>query len=404
MRRVEDLRHQIRLQAEPLQLSRRFGSDGRQLQPRQRPGVPAGFSQPPEEDLRPCGTGEHQPAETVQSGNGVLQLGAVLPGNRADAGIGGDAGTQSPQRLAEGSAAVCRTGDDNLLPLQGKGVKPVEFIGQGTDLAHHDHGGALYPRCRCFGGQLRQGGDDLSLPGQSALFHHGGRGFRVHPRLQQPMTDPGQGTQSHQKHQRSAGAAQRFKIDPQGSPGFGMAGDNVYAGAEIPVGHGDSGIGRGRQRGGHSGDHLKGNFVLTEQLQLFTAPAEQEGVAALQPHHPFALPGFFQQDFVDPLLGNRMVSGLLAHIDPFCRGRDQSQNLRAHQPVVDHHLGLFQGLTAFFGQQTGISRSGAYQNHIAYHRRFTFLPSVVRPEPGPGLPRRRQGRTAPLFGLPFRRG
>ena len=59
-----------------------------------------------------------------------------------------------------------------------------------------------------------------------------------------------------------------------------MAGDNVQGGAAVPMGYRDTRIGGNRNGRGDAGHFLKGNTVLTEEFQLFTAPAKEEGVAA----------------------------------------------------------------------------------------------------------------------------
>ena len=93
-------------------------------------------------------------------------------------------------------------------------------------------------------------------------------------------------------------------------------------GTVVPVGHWDSRIGRHRQGRGHTGHLLKGNPIFLQQFQLLAAPAEQEGVTALQAHHPLALLCLFQQNLINPILRNGVVAGLLAHVDFFGGLRD----------------------------------------------------------------------------------
>ena len=116
------------------------------------------------------------------------------------------------------------------------------------------------------------------------------------------------------------------------------------------MGHRNSGIGRGGDGGGHTGDLLKVHTAAGQELQLLPAAAEHEGIAALEPHHPMARPGLLQQNLVDLFLWYGMARGLLAHIDAPGAGRNQVQNGRTDQTVIHHHVGLLQGHFPLPGQ------------------------------------------------------
>ena len=126
------------------------------------------------------------------------------------------------------------------------------------------------------------------------------------------------------------------------------------------MGHRDSGVGRHGQSGSHAGHFLKGNAVFLQQLQLLTASAEQEGVAALQTNHTFPLQRLFQQNLIDPILGHGVVAGLFADIDFFRIFRHQTQNVGADQPVKDHDLRLSKGFQALPGQKARITGACAH--------------------------------------------
>ena len=128
------------------------------------------------------------------------------------------------------------------------------------------------------------------------------------------------------------------------------------------MGHRNPRIGRHGQRRGHSGHLLKGNAVFFQKFQLLAASPEQERVAALQPHNLFALQSLFQQNPVDFLLGHRVIAGLLAYVDFLGSFRNQAQNFRANQPVVDHHLRPAKNLQSFPGEQPRVAGACAYQN------------------------------------------
>ena len=140
-----------------------------------------------------------------------------------------------------------------------------------------------------------------------------------------------------------------------------MAGDNMEGGAIIPVGHRNTGIGKGRHGRGDTGHHLKGYTVLNQQLQLLAAPAEDKGITTLEPHHPMTSQTFLQQNPVDFLLRHWMIAGGLADVDSPGVFGNQLQNFIRHQPVIDHNLGLTDQLLTPAGEQAGISRSGPHQ-------------------------------------------
>ena len=125
----------------------------------------------------------------------------------------------------------------------------------------------------------------------------------------------GRAEHAHEKDQGALCPHQGLKVDVQLLPRPLVAGDDVEGGAAVPVGHRDAPVGGGGDGGGDAGHLLKGDAVLGQQLQLLAAPAEQEGVAALQAHHVLPLQGLVQQDPVDLLLGHRVAGGLLAHVD-----------------------------------------------------------------------------------------
>jgi len=129
--------------------------------------------------------------------------------------------------------------------------------------------------------------------------------------------------------------------------------------------HGDAAIGRRRDGGGDAGDLLKGHAGPGQRLQLLSAPAEDEGVAPLQPHHAVARLGLLQQDLVDPVLGDRVAGRLLAHVDLPGRPGDQIQYGGAHQPVVDHHVRRRQGRPALHGEQSRIPGTRPNQRHFS---------------------------------------
>ena len=150
--------------------------------------------------------------------------------------------------------------------------------------------------------------------------------------------------------------------------------------AEVPVSDGNACVGRYRQRRRDPRYHLKGDPGLGQELQLFAAPAKEEGVAALEAHHPLARLGFLQENLVDLVLGHLVVAGLLAHVDLLGTLGHQGEDGGAHQPVVDHHLGLGNGLFPLFREQSRVAGTRAHQNDLTVH-----CPRLLGKAPAPGL-------------------
>ena len=68
-----------------------------------------------------------------------------------------------------------------------------------------------------------------------------------------------------------------------------MACDHMEALAYPTVGHRDPGVGKGRNGRRHAGDHLIGDPMGREALNLLSAPAKDKGISALQTDHPLSL-------------------------------------------------------------------------------------------------------------------
>ena len=90
----------------------------------------------------------------------------------------------------------------------------------------------------------------------------------------------------------------------------------------IPVSDRDSRVGRHRHGGCDPRHDLKGKPCLLEDFQLLSASSEHERITALQAQHPLSLLSLPHKDPVDLLLRDRMISGMLAHIDRLFLRRD----------------------------------------------------------------------------------
>ena len=81
------------------------------------------------------------------------------------------------------------------------------------------------------------------------------------------------------------------------------------------MGERNAGVGRDAAGGGDAGHDLEGNAGGGQRLDFLAAAAEDERVAALQPHHALALARQPHQQLVDLVLAERMVAALLAGVD-----------------------------------------------------------------------------------------
>ena len=81
------------------------------------------------------------------------------------------------------------------------------------------------------------------------------------------------------------------------------------------MGQGDAGIGRRRDGRGDARHDFKGDPGGREHLGLLAAPAEDEGIAALEAGHDAAAPGFFHDEGVDVVLGEGVVPAFFSDVD-----------------------------------------------------------------------------------------
>src|SRR5581483_11509726 len=96
-----------------------------------------------------------------------------------------------------------------------------------------------------------------------------------------------------------------------------LRGDEYAGLGMIAVRERDSGIGRTARGCGDSGADLKRNSALGQKLDLLTASAKDEGIAALQPQDTLAFPCKARQQLADLVLRQGVVLRSLADIDPF---------------------------------------------------------------------------------------
>ena len=138
-----------------------------------------------------------------------------------------------------------------------------------------------------------------------------------------------------------------------------MAGDEGDGLRRIAMRQRDLRRGRNAQRRRDAGNDLDLDALGAQRLDLFSAAAEDEGIAALEPHHPLAGAGRSHQPAMDLALRNRMFAPGLADGHDLRRRVGQVENLRAHQPVGEDHLGGTDRPQGLQGEQFRVARAGA---------------------------------------------
>lgn len=96
-----------------------------------------------------------------------------------------------------------------------------------------------------------------------------------------------------------------------------MARDERDARGDVSLGEGYPCVSRNGNGGSDAGDDLIGYTLPAEELGLLTSPAEDEWVSSLEPYDAPALLGLFNQNLVDPLLGDTGLVRMLPNVDKF---------------------------------------------------------------------------------------
>ena len=116
---------------------------------------------------------------------------------------------------------------------------------------------------------------------------------------------------------------------------------------------------------GNAGHHRIGDAGFAQHFDLLATAAEDEGIAALQPHR--ALSGFrcINQQFVDRILADTGLADPAADRNARGVAPDAIENFRRDQFVVENDIRILQRAQRLDGEQIGIARSGADQRHPA---------------------------------------
>ena len=138
-----------------------------------------------------------------------------------------------------------------------------------------------------------------------------------------------------------------------------MTGDEGHRGVGIPMSHRNPCISRSRRPRCHSWNNPKG-YARFYQIQCFLAPsAEDKGITAFEPQHPFLVSCPLNDAVGNVRLFGRWLPSAFACVFQFAGGSGEPQDFFIDQCIVDHHISLLKPIQSMKGQQTRISRSCA---------------------------------------------
>ena len=169
-----------------------------------------------------------------------------------------------------------------------------------------------------------------------------------------------QALDAHVEDERAGEAGERLPVERALLLlGVLVAGDEGDRGGVVAVGDRDAGVGAGRDAGRDPRHDLELDPGLAQRLALLAAAAEDERVAALQPHHALARPRRLDQPLADLLLRHRGHAGRLADVDQLGVLARPVERPRRDQPVVVDRVGRADQLQRARRHQPRIAGPGA---------------------------------------------
>src|SRR2546425_10203939 len=249
---------------------------------------------------------------------------------------------------------------------QRRRVEPRESLPQRDDVADHRDDRRLESRAARALGDVAERPDHRLLPvgGSPADERHRRRGRApVGDELSRELWQP---LEAHQHDERVHRGREPRPVDP--APALRRAtvpGDDGERGGDAAVGQRDPGVRGRRDGGGHARHDLERDPRARQRLRLLAAPAEDEGVAALEPHDTPPAPRVTDEERVDARLGQRVRAARLAREDA-TRPRRLGEETPIHQAVVDDDVGAAQELEAAHGDQPRVAGAGTDERHRPY--------------------------------------
>ena len=203
--------------------------------------------------------------------------------------------------------------------------------------------------------------------GQGRIFNHGHRHIRGHAPRQQLLADFAQFGHAHIHHQR--GTALRQCLPVHLALILSVRRHQRHASGHAAQGQRNIALRGSRQPGRNAVNQLHLNPVFAQPLGLFATTAEDARIAALEPHHAFAVTGITQHQAMNKRLWRRTTPTTLAHRNHPGR-RAMFQHGVIDQIVNQHHIRFAQGAHGLERQQFRIPRACTHQPDFCTHCDF----------------------------------
>ena len=193
-----------------------------------------------------------------------------------------------PKLFSQRVHPFLRSGQNKTPSEKRKFFIPCQLITQRHYCTHHNDRRRVQvcSSYRLF--QFFQRCADTSLSGSRSLFQNRSRSPRIHFRSKQSVHNIRKCRQAHKKHQRSLCLYIGLKGQLQRLILTFVSGDDMHGAGTMPVCHRNPVIGRHCKRTADTGYDLIVDPVCAKRQKLFSAPAKQKRITALQAHNVFS--------------------------------------------------------------------------------------------------------------------
>ena len=248
---------------------------------------------------------------------------------------------------------------------------------------------------------------DRALSGQRPVLDDGDRLLRVAAGGDQRAGDARQLAHAHVEDQRPREGGQRRPVDRRvralAASSRVWPVTSATAPARPAVGDGDPRVGGGGHSGRDAGDDLERDPRRPQRERLLAAAAEDERVAALQPHDGPPGAGVLEHQLLGPLLRDGLAAALLADEQQLGVRPRALERAGADEPVIEDHVGAGDQLERPGRQQAGVARPGADEVHAARSAAAHGRTAAAPPPPGRSQQLLGAGRAQPLGHRPAER-
>ena len=320
------------------------------------------------EMLHTVDTGKDHPVIVLQFSDGRIQS-RVRIGRRNNANHRClDAGcTKCRQFLRQCRCLNTRACDKNAFSKKRtelSAVEPAQTISQAHHIPHNEDRGRSYPITTHHLSRLTDRRHVRLLIGTRPPSDKCCRSICGTPILDQIFRDLRKICHAHQKDQCIHTCCEMLPADVRlRFRRILVPRDHGKGNRNTSMCHRNTGIGRHADRGGDTGQDLKGYSTFQQNESLFPTAAKDERISALQTNDRLSLLRLVCEQDIDLLLSHCMMAGLLADIDPLCCLRHIGENTLIGKMVIDNNIRPFQALHRPHGQKARISGTRANKKH-----------------------------------------